>query len=50
MANNGDGIFYSYKNQEEIEDLVKSGKLKKNQYVNYIDENGISTVQFWDGS
>ena len=50
IANNGDGIFHSYSNQQEMEDLVKSGKLKKNQYVNYIDENGISTVVFWDGS
>jgi len=50
IANNGDGIFHSYSNQEEIEDLVSSGKLKKNQYVNFIDENGIQTVQFWDGS
>ena len=50
VANNGNGIFHSYSNQEEIEDLVSSGKLKKNQYVNFIDENGIETVQFWDGS
>jgi len=50
IANNGDGIFHSYSNQEEIEDLVSSGKLKKNQYVNFINENGIQTVQFWDGS
>ena len=50
VANNGDGIFHSYSNQEEIENLVSSGKLKKNQYVKYVGEDGISTVEWWDGS
>ena len=50
VANNGDGIFHSYSNQEEMENLVSSGKLKKNQYVKYVGEDGISTVEWWDGS